>query len=630
MRISLRAKLTAATAILVLAVVAAVSTVYVATLTKQVIRQTNERADFVARQMFLQAQHALSDAADRGEGPVSSSPTDIRAYVRRTLELSTGWNSAVLGALSYSPSIYEITITDPSGNVLLSSDDSLADKPLPRRENLQSLVRASFRRQIEVIYGPPRAYEATLPFDLGSEPFGDVRVAISTTLFRQEIAPALRSALGFALGAVLLSALLAILLSSATLAPLHRITAQLDSITAGGIDLEPIARKDEFGAVSTKISRIGRELRDVRKVFSTLRDNLNQIMTRVQDGLLLLNAESRVVLASPSIDRFLGMRNTEIMGRDAGELFPEGHPIREVLQISGNQITPVEAAEVTLDGSSGVRRAAVSAQAISEGGSRMGTLVTLHDLDSFARIDNELEISERLAALGRVTAGVAHEVKNPLNSMRVWLEVLKTNLPAGPEPLEAVTMLDSEIERLDRVVKTFLDFNRPLELQWEEADLPHLLADALAAARTAIESGGITVRTNVPGEFPAVRLDPELIHQVILNLVLNACDAMPPGGLLTISLAQELEMVELSVADTGKGISAENQRKIFQLFFTTRPGGSGIGLANAFRFVQLHNGSIEFESEPSRGTTFHVRLPLAHAGEPSALRGGETGDAVHR
>jgi signal transduction histidine kinase len=121
----------------------------------------------------------------------------------------------------------------------------------------------------------------------------------------------------------------------------------------------------------------------------------------------------------------------------------------------------------------------------------MGALITLRDVESLERIGNQLQVSERLAALGRVTAGVAHEVKNPLNSMRLWLEVLKANMPVEPEPQQAVKMLDSEIDRLDRAVKTFLNFTKPLEIKLEETDLRLLLDDVLEAARPTITKAGI-------------------------------------------------------------------------------------------------------------------------------------------
>src|SRR6202020_295307 len=140
-------------------------------------------------------------------------------------------------------------------------------------------------------------------------------------------------------------------------------------------------------------------------------------------------------------------------------------------------VDSIENAEITLEGLQGSQRIGVSAQVIREHGTPMGVLIPLRDVESLERIGSQLQISERLAALGRVTAGVAHEVKNPLNSMRLWLEVLKANMPTDPEPEQAVKMLDNEIDRLDRAVKTFLNFTKPVELLLEETDLRVLLSD---------------------------------------------------------------------------------------------------------------------------------------------------------
>ena len=202
--------------------------------------------------------------------------------------------------------------------------------------------------------------------------------------------------------------------------------------------------------------------------------------------------------------------------------------------------------------------------------------------------------------------------------MRLWLEVLKANMPVEPEAQQAVKMLDSEIDRLDRAVKTFLNFTKPVELKLEETDLRSLLDEVLDAARPSIARAGVELRVDLPTEFPPVLVDSQLIHQAVLNLLLNACDFTSPGGRITLSLRRSGESAVVAVADSGKGIPPEDQKKIFQLFFTTRPGGTGIGLANTFRFVQLHSGRIEFDSEVGRGTTFRVELPLARSIDASA------------
>jgi signal transduction histidine kinase len=618
MRLSLKTKFTLAISLLVLAVVTAVSALYIARLTRQTLRQADDRARFIAQQVFLACQNALADAAERGDSPTSLSPADLREYARKTFDNSSSLNSVIESAVGYSPTIYEITISDRDGVVLVSSDAALRGEKVPSRPGVASLVRGGFFQQLRTLYGPPQVFEDSLPFNLGPGPFGDIRIGLSSALIRNEITSLLISAGWYALGSVLLSTMLAFVVSRVSLAPIDRISAQLDRISAGEFDLEPVERGDELGAVSTKIVGIGKQLRDVREIFSTLRENLDQVMSGLEDGLLLFNAGGRAVLVSPSVENFLTRRPEDLRGCRVSEIFPPGHPIRQALGVEGDEIVPVESAEVMMEGANGAQRVGLNAQTIREHGVRMGTLVTLRDVESIERIGNQLHVSERLAALGRVTAGVAHEVKNPLNSMRLWLEVLKGNMPVEPEAQQAVKMLDSEIDRLDRAVKTFLNFTKPLEFKLEETDLRLLLDEVLDAARPAITQAGVELRVDLPSEFPPTLVDSQLMHQAVLNLLLNACEFTDPGGRITLSLRRSGDSAIIAVADSGKGIPAENQKKIFQLFFTTRPGGTGIGLANTFRFVQLHNGRIEFDSEVGRGTTFRVELPLARSMEASA------------
>jgi signal transduction histidine kinase len=243
----------------------------------------------------------------------------------------------------------------------------------------------------------------------------------------------------------------------------------------------------------------------------------------------------------------------------------------------------------------------------------MGALLTLRDLDSIESINTQLQVSERLAALGRITAGVAHEVKNPLNSMRLWLENLKESLAGQGDGAtqQAVQVLDKEIDRLDAVVKRFLDFTRPMDVRLEATHLAGLLKEVLEVAQPSLQKSNIQLAQLLPIDVPEVYVDRALLKQAVLNLVLNAAEAMPNGGQLRLILSRRGEVAEITVADTGKGIPLENRQKIFQLFFTTRPGGSGIGLASTFRIVQLLNGSIDFTTEVGKGTTFRIELPLA-------------------
>jgi signal transduction histidine kinase len=226
---------------------------------------------------------------------------------------------------------------------------------------------------------------------------------------------------------------------------------------------------------------------------------------------------------------------------------------------------------------------------------------------------------------------VAHEVKNPLNSMRLWLENLKISLPEGDElPQQAVRVLDSEIDRLDTVVKRFLDFTRPPDMHQEETNLKELLEEVLAVEQPQIDKANVKAVTRFNADVPPVMVDRQLLKQALMNLLVNAVDAMPGGGRLSVSMERRREMAGIEIEDTGRGIAPENIPRIYQLFFTTKPGGSGIGLASAFRTVQLLNGSIDFKTEVGHGTTFRIELPLARQIEPAFSRSLVPGAAVVR
>jgi signal transduction histidine kinase len=346
----------------------------------------------------------------------------------------------------------------------------------------------------------------------------------------------------------------------------------------------------------------------------------------------LFSVDGRAVMVSPAVERFLSTPSDQLLGRRAEDIFPPDHDVREAIKMKNGELEPVASAEVVLTSIDGpARRVGVSVEVIGEGDARMGTLVKFKDLESRERIGTQLQVSERLANLGRITAGVAHEVKNPLNSMRIWLENLKASLPdVDGLPLQAVRVLDSEIDRLDSVVKRFLDFTRPPEMHQEECSLKGILEEVLAVEKPSFDKANIKLDARLDAGVPDVLVDRPLLQQALINLIVNAIEAMGAGGQLFVSLRRRDEMAEIKIRDTGKGIAPEHRQRIFQLFFTTRPGGSGIGLASTFRTIQLHNGSIEFESEVGRGTSFQIDLPLAHQLEPVLSRPRDSSAAVAR
>lgn len=222
------------------------------------------------------------------------------------------------------------------------------------------------------------------------------------------------------------------------------------------------------------------------------------------------------------------------------------------------------------------------------------------------------ELSRRIAMVGRLTAGVAHEMKNPLNAMTIHLELLKQKLAHGKPASTHVEIIEQEIRRLDERIQGFLKFVRPDELTFRPVALAPLVASVLDAVQPEAERAGVTIaRACVDGSL-LVEGDAAQLRDVFMNLAQNAIQAMPKGGRLTISCAAEPNRrISVRVEDTGVGIAPEHLPKIFELYYTTKEQGTGVGLSMVYRTIQIHNGQIDVESTVGVGTTFIVVLPAA-------------------
>jgi signal transduction histidine kinase len=237
----------------------------------------------------------------------------------------------------------------------------------------------------------------------------------------------------------------------------------------------------------------------------------------------------------------------------------------------------------------------------------------LEKLDAGTRrhIEGQIALARRLTAINSLTGRVAHEIKNPLNSIALRLEMLRSQAAGEASGTESeIAILSEEVTRLDRVVRTFLDFNRPVEMVPQDVDLTEVVAEIVHLLEPEAERGAIRIRYARPSTAVVVNGDSGLLRQAVMNVAVNAIEAMAGGGSLTFEIAPSPETCTLAIADTGPGIPPESREKIFQLYYTTKPHGSGIGLAMTFRAVQLHGGTIEIASEVGRGTTFRLILPL--------------------
>jgi signal transduction histidine kinase len=241
-------------------------------------------------------------------------------------------------------------------------------------------------------------------------------------------------------------------------------------------------------------------------------------------------------------------------------------------------------------------------------------MLVARNLDYMTQVRSSFSYSQKLAALSRLSAGVAHEVKNPLNATVIHLELLKQQLSSTDLPLamEHLSIITAQIRRLDEVVQGFLRFIRPEDLKLQPASVSSLVAAIMPVVMAEARKHGVDVEVAVPEDLPVVSVDTGVLQQALLNLAINGCQAMPQGGRLRISAAAiRGRRVEILCEDNGVGIAPEHLDRIFDLYFTTKEHGSGIGLSIVYRAIQLLDGEIEVQSTPGRGTTFRVRLPQA-------------------
>jgi signal transduction histidine kinase len=616
--------------LMVTVMVTAFSVLYISQIMRLRIANANETATSLTHQLAYAASNAVPDFSS------TSIDTSNSFAVRRALADYVQTDVALNNLLQSDPGdwrfIYDVSIVDVNGKALLHTNASMVGKVIPPRPDFQQVVSARFREQIRLVFSPAAVYDVIYPLELNGEPFGTIRIGVQTVFLKSEVQTRLMRSAYVSITLIFVSLFLAAGISNLALGPLKKINRNLDSVTAG--DAEALygdeSRHDEYGMVSLKIANLGRQIRDSREIFSALKDNVDQLMSNLQDGLMLFARDSRVVLVSAPVEAFLGRPRAELLGHTVHELFDRESLLGAALLEAFERRRPFSQRE--FEAAAG-KRVQVSLDFVQERHSQIGALLIMRDTESVRRIGDEIEMSRRLSASGRLTRGVAHEVKNPINAIVLHLQLLRNKLAhQEPDTRRHMDIIDTEIRRLDRVVQTLVDFTRPRDLHLEEVDLRRLMEDVAQLAAPDAEQHGVTIQRHMPEQRLAIKVDLDLMKQALLNVVINGVQAMPQGGLLTISARRENNAVVAEIRDEGGGIPQDMHDKIFELYFTTKKEGSGIGLAQTYQILQWHYGSVDFESAEGTGTIFRFHIPATaalmepgpeYAADPAAAQPGD-------
>jgi signal transduction histidine kinase len=482
MRLSLKQKQVFGVTMMVALIVIALSLLHLINLSRVLLEESRARVELIANSIYHQARDVVTE----------------RDTAYQALRTSRSVQSALEAAI-YSQDVIDAVIVDPTGTVIASSDPLQVGKTVAARMPLNNVIALGGLAQLRAVYSTEQSLEWSQPIALGDQPFGEIRIGVSTLLVQQDLNESLTPAALAAGVALLIAVITAMLLAQIVLKPMHVIRSSLSRLGRGDLGARLDLRDDaEF-----------RELGDV----------FDQVSAQ-------LRAAS-----------------------------PQG-------------IKPAQLAE----------------------------------------------LSRRISMVGRLTAGVAHEMKNPLNAMTIHLELLKQKLAAGKSASQHVEIIEQEIRRLDERIQGFLKFVRPDEAKFGPVAIAPLVSSVLDAVQPEAHRAGVSISRGCTDGGLLVAGDAAQLRDMFLNLAQNAVQAMPKGGRLSIDCAaQPNQRVRVRVEDTGVGIAPENLTKIFELYYTTKERGTGVGLSMVYRTVQIHNGEIDVESTLGVGTTFIVVLPAAAA-----------------
>jgi signal transduction histidine kinase/HAMP domain-containing protein len=547
--------------------------------------------------------------------------------IREALSRDPRLEAQLVDILSAAPALLEISISDRNNRILLASAPERAGETYVPYPDFRPVVREqSWLGKLRALRDDRSNFQLEEALGLEGEDAAMlyVRVIISPALIRRQIDPILWSRAELGLLTIAGAVIIALAFSTVAFRPLGKLGQMLDLLAKGDYDPQPIppseAPADEFGVMASKVSLLGQQLRGAKFDFSDLRGNFERLLEDLEDAVLVFGRDRRLMLASGAVEKFLGRSRSDLMGLTLAEIFPPttslglllaqaaqtGRAVRDrrvpIAHASSGPRPPV--ALLTVDILESLNSASPSA------GPSNAMLVRLRDPEATRQIGRQLQTADRLSAISRITGGVAHEVKNPLNAILMHVELARIKLSRQDYDLEPqIETITREIRRLDRVVKTFLDFTRPVELNLAEISLDDFVKEIVELARPQADAAGIKVEVEQNTRGAHIRVDADLLKQAILNIVVNAIEAMPQGGSLRFQSSLAGDEAEIRISDTGPGIPPELRDKIFKLYFSTKPQGSGIGLAMTFRIVQLHDGTIDFTSEPGKGTAFSLRLP---------------------
>ncbi len=606
--LSLRAREILALALLTLCVVALSTAAHLYHVEQIVWNSTLREADLVERHIYTQCVRTLSRRTLEDPRTVLSQDADLRALLDATV--------------GYAPWLLYSVITDDKGVAIVHSDRKREGETVPSQPSLKKLVNDHPLRRLVDDSSQSQIYEVALPFNVNGKPAATIRLGIAMPLLRGRLDDAFWYTLTLGLLSLTAALVVAVGLSSVTLKPIRKLAEDMERLRRGEFDVgSSTGPKDEFGKLAYQLQLLGKQMESDRTQILAERSEINTVQTAVdhiEDGILFTTADGVILFANRSVEMVLGRPARDAAGKHLGNVFPPDHPLRHLMLRALERGEASRNAKIEIPTEGAPLELLASVFPVSPEGSKgAGVILVIRDLKSLAvsarTFQSLIQYSAQLAALGQITSEVAHDIKNPLHAMVIRVAFLRERLSdPTPDVTRSLDVLESEIHRAAAVVDRFSEVVYPSDLARQPVDINAILQELTTLLQAEWQAKGVALTARLDPALPVTKGDEQMLRRAFMNLIVNACQAMPHGGPVTISAEPETEaLLKVTIAATGVGIPPEDVERIFKMYYTTKQEGTGIGLALVRRVVDLHHGSIEIHSTVGQGTNVIVRLPSA-------------------
>jgi two-component system, NtrC family, nitrogen regulation sensor histidine kinase GlnL len=489
-------------------------------------------------------------------------------------------------------------------------------------------------------------YDFTVPVLVEGRKWGTIRLGLSKRRMEAEIRRTRLELGALTLVTLLLGGVAAALVARRIARPVQLLAEGAAAISRGELNqrIEP-STTDEIGRLAAAFNHMAAQLfqqrtaleeahAGLRRQFEELADlksYTDNILGSLTTGIVTIDLEGRVVTLNPEAELLTGFFRGEAAGRYCTELFAHTPELSDLLMETLASHAPIASVSLTLRRRNGSTLPIEFSTAPLKGGEgkSLGVIGVFRDVTLLRQLQSDLQRSDRLAALGTMAAGLAHEIKNPLTSLLTFSRHLERRFDDPNFRERFGNVVPRELERINGIVERLLELARPARMSFAQVRLPELLDRAVELYADQLDERRIVVGREYARDVPSIQADRDALYRVFVNMIANALDAMPGGGKLILRTGwtashdplplmrrRLANRVKIEVEDTGDGIEASETNRIFNPFYTTRDHGTGLGLALAHKVVQDHSGAISFRSTPGRGTTFTIVLPLAPDREP--------------